>query len=54
MKDWKVKQFLSRGRYQWEGEDKWRGQIWLMYFACVYVNKIVKPVEIVPRSGEGE
>jgi hypothetical protein len=41
---------LSRGGYQWEGEGE-GDQIWSIYFAYVYKNRTMKPVEIVLRSG---
>jgi hypothetical protein len=56
LKDTKVKQVLSVSGYQWEEKDKWRGKkgrIWRVYFAYVYENRTMKPVEIVLRSREG-
>jgi hypothetical protein len=59
MKDKKVKQFLSKGWYHWEGgghnemvkEGKYGGCI--LYFVFViwwmYENRTMKPVEIVLR-----
>jgi hypothetical protein len=56
MKVRKVKQVLSMGRYQWEGEraqGKGKGGwIWSKYVVFMYENRKVKPVEIVLKGGE--
>jgi hypothetical protein len=52
VKDRKVKQVLSGGWYQWNGEGIRKGYRRVntrMYFVYMYGNRTMKPVEIVLR-----
>jgi hypothetical protein len=39
----------------WEGKMRgWREWMWMKYFIYLYENRIIKPVKIVWKGGEGE